>query len=633
MRNYVFKYALFLILLQPLIVTKTFSQCAATTIFKEDFGNGSNGFGPALNSNITSYTYSSTGSLADGEYSIRKTAAPLNGQSIYATWHNGFDHTGNNGYMMVINASYTAGKFYETQIDNLCSGSTIKFSAWLANLLKLGVSDPLDPIVKFEIKSAITGFVLGSYTTNTINRFTNFTWEQFGFNIVLPIGESSVILTIYNNQAGGLGNDLVMDDIEFSICGADISPSTSGTYLNSNSVCVGSSITFNAGIINQYYSTPVMQWQNSVDSVAWTNIIGANQSTYTITNCTINDSKWYRFLIAEPTNINSPNCRTTSSPIRLNVFNKKPVQLQHKNLYCVGDTIQIKNSTNALQYNWNGPNGFLSSDSVVILNNVLTTQQGYYSLQTITDGGCINKDSSLINIKSNQLTLALPDSLVLCNNASSSLNANNPFITKWLWSNGDTTQQINITAAGKYWVKVWDNACMASDTTVVKTNRTPIVNLGGNQTICFSEILKLNASDIVATSYMWNTGSIDSVLNITTSGTYSVVVSNECGSVNSSVDITVEPCANQIFVPTAFTPNNDSKNDVLKAKAYFPITDFVFRIYNRLGQMIFLSTDINKGWNGEINNKKATTGVYIWELSYKKNGEVFQQNGTTVLMQ
>ena len=312
MRNCVFKGVFILIVFQAFVISKNFSQCVATTIFKEDFGTGTNAYGPALNSNITSYNYNATGSLADGDYSIRKTAAPLNGQTIYATWHNGFDHTGNNGYMMVINASYTAGKFYETQINNLCSGSTIKFSAWLANLLKLGVSDPLDLIVKFEIKSAVTGVVLGLYTTNTINRYTNFTWEQLGFNIVLPIGESAVIFTIYNNQAGGLGNDLILDDIEFSICGADISPSTSGTYLNNNSSCVGNSITFNAGIVNQYYANPVMQWQSSVDSTSWFNIVGANQSTYTINNCTANDSKWYRFLMSEPNNINSANCRTTS---------------------------------------------------------------------------------------------------------------------------------------------------------------------------------------------------------------------------------------------------------------------------------------------------------------------------------
>lgn len=633
MRNCVFKGVFILIVFQAFVISKNFSQCVATTIFKEDFGTGTNAYGPALNSNITSYNYNATGSLADGDYSIRKTAAPLNGQTIYATWHNGFDHTGNNGYMMVINASYTAGKFYETQINNLCSGSTIKFSAWLANLLKLGVSDPLDPIVKFEIKSAVTGVVLGSYTTSTISRYTSFTWEQLGFNIVLPIGESSVILTIYNNQAGGLGNDLILDDIEFSICGADISPSTSGTYLNSNSICVGNSITFNAGIVNQYYSNPVMQWQSSVDSTSWFNIVGANQSTYTINNCTANDSKWYRFLMSEPNNINSANCRTTSSPIRLNVFNKKPVQLQNKNLYCVGDTVHIKNLTGALQYNWKGPNGFASTDSVVILNNVSTNQQGYYSLQTITAGGCINIDSSLINIKLNQLTLALPDSLVLCNNATSSLSATNFNITKWLWNNGDTTQQINVNTKGKYWVKVWDDVCTNSDTTIVITSRTPIVNLGSNQTICFSEVLQLNAWDSEATSYLWSTGSIDSAINISASGNYAVTVSNKCGSAIDDVNITVEPCANQVFVPTAFTPNNDFKNDVLKARAYFPITEFMFRIYNRLGQMIFLSADITKGWNGEINNKKASTGVYIWELRYKKNGELFLQNGTTVLMQ
>ena len=632
MKKCVLRYLLVFLLILFFSAKQLFAQCNATIIFKEDFGTGSNGYGPALSSNITSYNYNATGSLADGDYSIRKTAAPLNGQTIYPTWHLGFDHSGNNGYMMVINASYNAGKFYETQIDNLCSGSTIKFSAWLANLLKLGVSDPLDPNVKFEIKSAVTGMVLGTYTTGTINRYASFTWEQFGFNIVLPNGESSIILTIYNNQAGGLGNDLVMDDIEFSICGAEIAPFTNGTYLNNNSICVGSSVTFNAGIINQYYTTPVMQWQSSIDSVSWSNIIGANQSSYTINNCSTSDAKWYRFLIAEPTNINSPNCRTTSAPIRLNVFNKKPVVLQHKSKYCVGDTIQIKNSSAAFQYQWYGPNNFSTTDSLVVLNNAATNQQGFYSLQTITDGGCINKDSSFVSIKNNQLTLALPDSLLLCNNATSTLNTSNSFITKWLWNTGDTTQQITISTKGNYWVKVWDDVCTNSDTTIVNTSRTPVVNLGNNQTICFSETVQLNAWNSDATSYLWNTGSTDSIIQVTTSGNYAVSVSNRCGTATDNVDIVVEPCANQIFVPTGFTPNGDFKNDVLKAKAYFPITDFVFRVYNRLGQMIFISTNINNGWNGEFNNKKAETGVYIWELSYKKNGEAFQQKGTTVLM-
>ncbi|MBS4044053.1 MAG: gliding motility-associated C-terminal domain-containing protein [Chitinophagaceae bacterium] len=618
--------------LSILIVSKSLAQCTPTTIFKEDFGTGSSGYGPALGSSYTSYNYNATGSLADGDYSIRKTAAPLNGQAIYSTWHNGFDHTGNNGYMMVINASFNSGKFYETQIDNLCSGSTIKFSAWLANLLKLGVSDPLDPNVKFEIKSAVTNIVLGTYTTGIINRYSNFTWQQYGFDIVLPVGETSVILTIYNNQAGGLGNDLAMDDIEFSICGAELSPFASGTYLNGNAVCAGNNISFNGGITNLFYNNPVLQWQSSIDSNNWVNIAAANQSTFTINNCSVGDGKWYRLLIAEPGNINAANCRTTSSTLKLIVYNPQPVALQFKNKYCVGDTLSIKNGYTALQYNWSGPNGFSSTDSTVVFNNVTTSLQGYYVLQTTTNGGCINKDSALINIQPNQLSLTLSDSLLLCDGVTALLATNNNFITKWLWSNGDTTQQINVNTSGLYWVKVWDDVCFNTDSTFIKTNTTPMVNLGNDKTICFSESLTLNASNGINNYYLWNDGSTDSVYVVKNSGTYNVSVSNECGTDTDEINITVETCANQIFVPTGFTPNGDTKNDVLKPKAYFAITDFVFRIYDRFGRMVFISTDINQGWNGEINNKKADTGVYVWDLSYKKNGELNHQKGTTVLM-
>jgi gliding motility-associated-like protein len=96
--------------------------------------------------------------------------------------------------------------------------------------------------------------------------------------------------------------------------------------------------------------------------------------------------------------------------------------------------------------------------------------------------------------------------------------------------------------------------------------------------------------------------------------------------------IDFKDCADMIFVPNVFTPNGDGLNDVLKAKAYFRIDSFELRLYNRWGQQIFVSTSLNIGWNGTMNNQKAPPGQYVWMLVYKRNDKLFKQKGTVLLI-
>ncbi|MBI1783491.1 MAG: gliding motility-associated C-terminal domain-containing protein [Sphingobacteriales bacterium] len=627
------KYYLTLLLSLIFLNDAALAQCSPSVIFKDDFGTGTAQYGPALPANVTAYQYTATGSVNDGQYSIRKTAAPLDGTQIFGSWFTGSEHTGNNGYMMVVNASFNAGKFYETKIDNLCSGTSIKFSAWIANLLRLGTPDPLDPDVKFEIKSAASGTVLGSYTTGKISRYSTFTWEQYGFDILLPPGETSVILTMYNNQVGGYGNDLVLDDIEFSVCGAETKPFLTGTYLGGNTVCSNNNILINGNITKQVYNNPVYQWQSSTDSINWVNINGANQQDYTINNATASDSKWYRLLIAEPASINLPNCRTTSSAIKLDVYDPKPVTLSNESPYCIGDTIKLVNQFPALSYNWTGPNSLSSTDSVISIFPASFSDAGVYSLTTITDGGCVTIGNTNVTIKPNKLSVSLPDTTtLLCDNATVTFTANNPFITDWQWSTGATTPSLTIATDGTYWVKVSDDACKAADTTTVRTNRTPVVNLGSDTTICTDENILLDVTDVVATDYLWQDGDNKPVKNIVNQGYYQVTLSNECGTATDGFSVIIANCLNQLFVPTAFTPNNDNKNDILKAKAFFPITDFSFSIYNRWGQKIFTTTNLFAGWDGTLNGNQAPSGAYVWYLSYKRKNVPYKQKGSTVLI-
>ncbi|MBP7316547.1 MAG: gliding motility-associated C-terminal domain-containing protein, partial [Chitinophagaceae bacterium] len=71
---------------------------------------------------------------------------------------------------------------------------------------------------------------------------------------------------------------------------------------------------------------------------------------------------------------------------------------------------------------------------------------------------------------------------------------------------------------------------------------------------------------------------------------------------------------NDIYIPTAFTPNNDGRNDQLKP--YFPGTILLkdFSIFNRWGNRIFTTSQRGFGWDGKVNGEFQPAGVYVWSF-------------------
>lgn len=70
------------------------------------------------------------------------------------------------------------------------------------------------------------------------------------------------------------------------------------------------------------------------------------------------------------------------------------------------------------------------------------------------------------------------------------------------------------------------------------------------------------------------------------------------------------------FMPTAFTPNGDGLNDVFRPVVVGYRSIRSFRIYNRWGQVVYFSDNINDGWDGTYNHKLADMGTYYWQLNY-----------------
>jgi gliding motility-associated-like protein len=89
-----------------------------------------------------------------------------------------------------------------------------------------------------------------------------------------------------------------------------------------------------------------------------------------------------------------------------------------------------------------------------------------------------------------------------------------------------------------------------------------------------------------------------------------------------------------IAVPTAFTPNNDGLNDYLHPLNALKAENLVFRVFNRLGQLVFETRDWTRKWDGRIKGILQATGVYAWMLSFihRDTGEKVFMKGTTVLI-
>lgn len=118
-------------------------------------------------------------------------------------------------------------------------------------------------------------------------------------------------------------------------------------------------------------------------------------------------------------------------------------------------------------------------------------------------------------------------------------------------------------------------------------------------------------------------------------GDHHFMLTNTYGCLLDSADISFlqkESC-DTIFFPTAFTPNNDGKNDLFKGSYNYGLKAYRLMIYNRWGQLVYATRDQKKGWNGSFNGKLQPTQVYIWIADYTTNtGHVKTQKGTVTLI-
>lgn len=314
---------------------------------------------------------------------------------------------------------------------------------------------------------------------------------------------------------------------------------------------------------------------------------------------------------------------------------------------CATDPVQLTATTDGLRFLWS-PSANMNDPTVLspIVQPPATTT---YRI-TATVGSCSATDSVRITLVPYPVANAGSDQAI-CYGSSAQLNGSIVGST-FNWSPTNT-----ITGAGTlspvasplqttaYVLTVYDTiGCPkpGRDTVVVNVFPKINANAGRDTAVVINQPLQLLASGGVA--YQWSPvtglsrsnianpvamydGSFDSIR-------YTVTVYDENGcSATTEVAVKIFKTNPQIFVPSAFTPNGDGLNDVVRPIAVGLTKIDYFRIYNRWGQLVFSTTRNGQGWDGKIKGQEQGSATFVWVAGGEDfTGKKVSGKGTVTLI-
>ena len=341
--------------------------------------------------------------------------------------------------------------------------------------------------------------------------------------------------------------------------------------------------------------------------------------------------------------IKDANSCITNNNVVVGLSNNLTLTPLADEIICESDSVQLMVQSNATVYSWT-PANTLTNASIAdpIAFPADTTQY----VVSATLGRCSTTDTLVVYVRA----APTPDAGLdgdICFGQTYTLHGDGG--VGYFWSpstylNSPTDQNPVVTPDKTidYLLHVVDaNGCKSLQPDKVTVNVIPpiIVKISKDTIVAEGDQFLLHTSSI-ATNYLWSPArglndptSTDPMVTVDKDITYTVTASTSAGC-KGSASVTLKVFKGpEIYVPTAFTPNNDGKNE-----KFFPFPVGIksisyFRVYNRWGNLVFSTNKLFDGWDGKANGVEQPTGVYVWmaEGITKENKKITKRGTVTLI--
>lgn len=488
----------------------------------------------------------------------------------------------------------------------------------------------------FQIQQAVAGFQASlsgdticenaiATFRNTSKRASNFLWD-FGdgsppSNLRNPIhtyqapGTYFVRLIVSDTIAACSSSDTILKPIR-------VAPRPKLTILNPGEPCLGDTVVLKAAGAKNYF------WSGTgtiISAAADSAIVYINRLNVTYTAIGVTEF----------------GCRDTAQILIIGAV-VSPVILTPDTTICLGDSIQISTTLNSQRHqNWKWLNPVSLSDSLAANPWVNPEKQVTYVVRYATQSGCESYDSIRITVEPRVFITTTPDQLV-CKGTRLRLQANGAI--RYRWDIGAVSSAIDVVALSDtaFIVTGFTNQCKSNpDTVLVKidTVRAGFSYFPDTVYAPGSYFFKNNSSPKSVPTWIFNAK--DTIFGGDTisryyakPGYYRVglrVQSGRAGCIDTVSRLLFVDSV-EMVLPNAFTPNGNGINDTFYGRFYnFEWVDF--SVFDRWGNELYRSFDIEARWDGTYKGEPLMPGVYPYLLEgLGKNGKMYRQRGVVHLI-
>ena len=327
------------------------------------------------------------------------------------------------------------------------------------------------------------------------------------------------------------------------------------------------------------------------------------------------------------------------------------IQTPLTNFICQNSNLLLV-ATGGETYKW-----FIDNTEIVgaNTNKFNATKPGSYFAQTISKEGCVSEKSALLT-----LTLISMPEVDFSNDkycAKTSIQflnlskVSNSSLVSYNWSFGDGSNSIvtnptyTFSKEGLYKVTLSVTPLECPNLVSQQTKNIAIETNPGNIrykaiNALIGQIVQLTSRTFQNATYDWlpaiglnNYKILNPLFNHKQEIDYKIKIVNQAGcSIVDSQLVRVFDRV-EIYVPEAFSPNSDSKNDKLIPKLIGIQKLNYFKIFNRWGQIIFSSNKEGDGWDGFYNGLKQQIDTYAWQCEgVDLKGDIISRSGTFILI-